>query len=1208
LESSPWHDAQTYPFLYAPTTRETQLVDAPDLNDELRARTLIEYRSYGFQGFPAAAYMYERDVRTQDEAEGSEEPTKTIEEHFDVDAHGLPNGYSRVVYGGSSWPIVSEYHVTSVRDADRTRWILDKFERVTETVNGASESIRYEHDDETGFVTQMTKQHNTTRQLVTVYTPDSFGNVATMTENGERLTQFDYGEAGIFLGVVQNAEGHSQTFGYDDALGLQTEKWNENGYGLIQEYDGFGRLVLQQLDNDGTKTTESEIVYSPVNPTEVDGQDIQSRVRLTITSDYSGERIQEFDSRGNLVRTQDPGLGVSGGSPDLVTEKTYDWAGRMTRSSQAHLASEAPDWTRISYDDRGRPTRVRSPQGDLRYRYASRTQYQDAYPEWVIDNGLELVHVTDQEGVERVLVTDEKGRNVLTAEGVDLASHDTGLISKVIYGAWDLPERLIDPELNETLHHYTDEQQLEWTEDANRGRASFAYDVYGNVVSEISADGVESEFSYDNINRLRTRIDHRAEGDQTSEWKYDQDVPGTLSEMIGPTGVKTEFEYEDDPRALQNLVRYTVGEETFTTETEYDSLGRSRRVVYPSISVSGDDFKFAVRPTYDGHSGRQIGVQSDDQATDYWKVQDVDYVTHSVVAGLGNGVVEERNYDPTSRRLASIRTEDEAGDQLSALTYQYFDNGQMRDRSFTHSGDTHVRSFTYDRALRLETVTDDGVDEQFEFSSAGRLLSRSKYGGYIYDAAQPHAVTSVGNNEFDYDERGNQYLRLGPDIPGTTQTTREFSRFNLPVQVDVGDPAAPEETLTYEYDAAGRRVAKRTEMGGVEVLTPGDLYQRQGEPGVEAYGLHTFRVFMEGREVLQVQFDSETEEFDYRYLHRDHLESVLYTTDEAGEQSEVRDFDVFGAPLSEPSWAGTTEEGYTGHKADPALGLLEAGVRMYDPKFGTFTTPDALRVSGAGSQAFNPFAYANNDPVNWYDPTGFAGEGVEEEVIVHGGRYDGYTALPGYWDFGGPEPNLIFQSVPSNADGDAARQQRLEDAYYGAGQYSSLHGLLPAFDQIEDTSPTWNAIGAYGTMALNVVNMAQGVRALATTAWRAVAGRVAAANAAGAAERALVPYFPAGNGLLGATSQTMLRQGQVIDRVGGSAISRFFSPAGTPLAARALPPGTSGPLQAFEVLKPFSVESGTVAPAFGQLGLGIQLRTSMTLGELIEQGFLRAVP
>jgi hypothetical protein len=43
------------------------------------------------------------------------------------------------------------------------------------------------------------------------------------------------------------------------------------------------------------------------------------------------------------------------------------------------------------------------------------------------------------------------------------------------------------------------------------------------------------------------------------------------------------------------------------------------------------------------------------------------------------------------------------------------------------------------------------------------------------------------------------------------------------------------------------------------------------------------------------------------------------------------------------------------------------------------------------------------------------------------------------------------------------------------------------------------------------------------------------------------------------------------------------------------------------VLKPLSVEAGTVAPAFGQVGMGTQFRTGMTLGEMIEQGFLKEV-
>ncbi|WAR43785.1 TNT domain-containing protein [Methylomonas rapida] len=106
----------------------------------------------------------------------------------------------------------------------------------------------------------------------------------------------------------------------------------------------------------------------------------------------------------------------------------------------------------------------------------------------------------------------------------------------------------------------------------------------------------------------------------------------------------------------------------------------------------------------------------------------------------------------------------------------------------------------------------------------------------------------------------------------------------------------------------------------------------------------------------------------------------------------------------------------------------------------------------------------------------------------------------------------------------------------------------------------------------------------------------------------LTTFFPPNNGFLGSTTKTTLQPGQTIDRFGGSDVSRFFSPIGTPAAMRALPPGTAQqPLRTFEVLKPIGVESGQVAPAFNQIGLGTQFRASQQLGELLEQGFLREV-
>lgn len=96
------------------------------------------------------------------------------------------------------------------------------------------------------------------------------------------------------------------------------------------------------------------------------------------------------------------------------------------------------------------------------------------------------------------------------------------------------------------------------------------------------------------------------------------------------------------------------------------------------------------------------------------------------------------------------------------------------------------------------------------------------------------------------------------------------------------------------------------------------------------------------------------------------------------------------------------------------------------------------------------------------------------------------------------------------------------------------------------------------------------------------------------------------NGFLGGWSTTeTLQPGSVIDRYGAET-GRFFSPEGTSFEARSLPTG-SGPLNGYEVLKPFDVQGGIAAPAFGQPGLGVQYMAPQTVADLIEGGFIKPV-
>ena len=125
----------------------------------------------------------------------------------------------------------------------------------------------------------------------------------------------------------------------------------------------------------------------------------------------------------------------------------------------------------------------------------------------------------------------------------------------------------------------------------------------------------------------------------------------------------------------------------------------------------------------------------------------------------------------------------------------------------------------------------------------------------------------------------------------------------------------------------------------------------------------------------------------------------------------------------------------------------------------------------------------------------------------------------------------------------------------------------------------------------------------------ASAARAGADTAGTETYTALQTYYPPNNGaLLGTEAREFLYKGTLIDRYAGSGISRYFSPAGTPAELRALPPGTaSQPLRTFEVLKPFEVNSSTVAPYFQQMGLGIQYRTPVILDVLLKRGILREV-
>jgi len=114
-----------------------------------------------------------------------------------------------------------------------------------------------------------------------------------------------------------------------------------------------------------------------------------------------------------------------------------------------------------------------------------------------------------------------------------------------------------------------------------------------------------------------------------------------------------------------------------------------------------------------------------------------------------------------------------------------------------------------------------------------------------------------------------------------------------------------------------------------------------------------------------------------------------------------------------------------------------------------------------------------------------------------------------------------------------------------------------------------------------------------------------ASKGAGKAERAIQTYWPPNRGFLGTPKTETLQPGTLIDRYGHPK-GTFASPEGTQFEMRALPSeNATMPYHVYEVVESVEVNSGRVAPWFGQPGLGTQYEFSSPIQNLLEQGILR---
>jgi RHS repeat-associated protein len=241
-------------------------------------------------------------------------------------------------------------------------------------------------------------------------------------------------------------------------------------------------------------------------------------------------------------------------------------------------------------------------------------------------------------------------------------------------------------------------------------------------------------------------------------------------------------------------------------------------------------------------------------------------------------------------------------------------------------------AWKYD-SLGNRAQTWDVATSSWKISEFGDAYSAIEEGGI-------HALRSVGGSTLEYDHNGN--------CVDDGSNTVEYNHLNKVRKVIVG--VIPHR---YYYGPQDDRIIA-VEDGTI------DFYM---DPRYEVRNGSVVIYYSWGDELVARRGTS------LEFYYANHLGSVAATWDETGTVQRVVEYRAFGDVHDELVGGNPLEYRFGGKELDP-FGYYYYEARSYLPAHGVFLQADRVRGSLERPQSLNRYAFVENSPYRYVDPTG----------------------------------------------------------------------------------------------------------------------------------------------------------------------------------------------------------------------------------------------